>query len=232
MADGPNTPRAKARAAMVEDIKAAARRQVAEVGAPGLSVRLIARELGLSSSATYRYFASRDELLTALIVDGYAAQGAAVEAAEAEVPRDDFVGRFLAVARAIRRFAVERPHEYALLYGSPVPGYVAPEETIAEASRPTLLLVRVLLDAHAAGRLEVLGSALAEANALEPDLPEVLQGVGGLPDGALAQGVLIWSGIYGLVSFELFGHLERTVASNETFFDAAVLQLLATIGIS
>src|SRR3954466_2411468 len=92
----------------------AARRQLAEVGAAALSLRAVARELGMASSALYRYFPSRDDLLTRLIVDGYDALGAAAESADdpAATPRE----RWLAVCRAVRAWARAHPHEYALLY--------------------------------------------------------------------------------------------------------------------
>src|SRR3954471_8206779 len=108
----PATARALARAALTEDIKATARRQLAEVGAPALSLRAVARELGMVSSAVYRYFPSRDELLTALIVDAFDAVGVAAEEAIEHQP-NRVLPRWLAVARAIRGWALENPHDYA-----------------------------------------------------------------------------------------------------------------------
>src|SRR5579859_2435714 len=116
------TPRARARAEMTDEIKRVAREHLAAQG-PDLSLRAVARELGVVSSAVYRYFASRDELLTALIIDAYNELGAAAETAEAAVSRRDLAGRWIALGRGIRGWAVANPHEYALLYGSPVPGY-------------------------------------------------------------------------------------------------------------
>src|SRR4030095_6688572 len=94
--------RARLRAEMTEEIKTTARRQLAEQGAPNLSLRAVAREVGLVSSAVYRYFASRDELLTALIMDAYNSLGEAAERADAGVERGDLIGRFEAVCRAVR----------------------------------------------------------------------------------------------------------------------------------
>ena len=82
------------------------------------------------SSAIYRYFPSRDDLLTALIVDGYNAIGEVAEQADAACPAGEYTGRWLAVCRAVRDWALAHPHEYALVYGSPVPGYQAPQQTI------------------------------------------------------------------------------------------------------
>src|SRR5688500_19893216 len=114
--------RARVRAEMIDEIKVIARRHLAADGA-NLSLRAVARDLGVVSSAVYRYFASRDELLTALILDAYDSLGEAAETADAQVGRGDLRGRWLAVCRAVRAWALAQPHQYALIYGTPVPGY-------------------------------------------------------------------------------------------------------------
>ena len=129
------TARERARAELTQEIKQEARRQLAAHGAQGLSLRAVARELGMVSSALYRYFPSRDELLTALIIDAYDALGEAAEAASAGRPAADIRGRLAATCHAVRDWALAHPHEYALIYGSPVPGYQAPQATIAPATR-------------------------------------------------------------------------------------------------
>ena len=146
------TARERARAELTREIKEEARRQVAATGAQRLSLRAVARELGMVSSALYRYFPSRDDLLTALIIDAYDALGDSAERAVAALPRADVRGRWRACCTAVRGWALAHPHEYALIYGSPVPGYQAPQETIQAASRVAL----------------VLGGLLADASALEP----------------------------------------------------------------
>src|SRR5262244_2472917 len=141
------TARERVRAELTREITETARRHLATDGAAGLSLRAVARELGMVSSAVYRYFPSRDDLLTALIIDGYNAIGAAVEQADGTCRRDDYHGRWLAACRAVRDWALAHPHEYSLVYGSPVPGYRAPEQTIGPASRVPLALVSVLAGA-------------------------------------------------------------------------------------
>src|SRR3954470_1533173 len=131
--------RERARAEITAEILRAGRDQLARHGAAGLSLRAVARELGMVSSAVYRYVASRDELLTLLIVDAYDSLGEAAERAEAKVPRDDLLGRYLAICTAARRWALRSPHEFALIFGSPVPGYAAPEATVQPASRLGML---------------------------------------------------------------------------------------------
>lgn len=139
------TARDRARAELTQEIKDEARRQLAEVGAQGLSLRAVARELGMVSSALYRYFPSRDSLLTALIVDAYNAIGEAAEKADdpAERPRT----RWRLIWQATRAWARQHPHEYTLIYGSPIPGYQAPQDTVAPAARVALALAEVAVTA-------------------------------------------------------------------------------------
>src|SRR5271170_7497326 len=120
--NAPRTARERARAELTREIKEGARRQLAATGADGISLRAVAREVGMVSSAVYRYFPSRDDLLTALIVDAYDAVGDAAEQALSSRKRSGVVSRWLSVSKAIRTWALANPHEYALIYGSPVPG--------------------------------------------------------------------------------------------------------------
>ncbi|MER7009241.1 TetR/AcrR family transcriptional regulator [Dactylosporangium sp. NPDC000555] len=212
-----NSIRARVRAEMTDEIKEIARRHLATDGA-NLSLRAVARDLGVVSSAIYRYFASRDELLTALILDAYNALGGSAEEAEAAVPRDAYTDRWLAVAGAIRDWAVARPHEYALIYGSPVPGYHAPEDTVAAATRAVRLLGGILQDAAVAGVL---------APNDDPPLPAAsaadVARVGALiapdvPPTTLARGLSAWVALFGQVSFELFGQLRNTINHRDEFF--------------
>lgn len=145
--------RERARIEVTAAIKVEARRQLAAEGAAKLSLRAVARELGMVSSALYRYFPSRDELLTALIVDAYDSVGEVAENAHrTAAPHGSapaaHLARWVAVACAVRGWALAHPHEYALIYGSPVPGYSAPQATIAPASRVGLVLIAVVEDAH------------------------------------------------------------------------------------
>src|ERR671913_882383 len=103
------TARERIRAELTAEIPDAPRRQLAEVGAAALSLRAVARELGMASSAVYRYFPSRDDLLTRLIIDGYDDLGAAAEAADK--PSAAPAERWLAVCRAVREWARAHPHE-------------------------------------------------------------------------------------------------------------------------
>ncbi|WBB64982.1 TetR/AcrR family transcriptional regulator [Micromonospora sp. WMMD812] len=222
--------RARVRAEMIAEIKAVARRHLATDGA-NLSLRAVSRDMGMVSSAIYRYFPSRDELLTALIIEAYDALGDAVEAADAAVDRNDLRGRWHAACRAARDWALTHPAEYALLYGSPVPGYAAPDDTIGPAQRPPLTLVGVLRDGLAAGLLtptpaDELAAPLREdltelADAFFPELPEAL----------LARGMAGWTQLFGLISFELFGRINRSLPHRDAYFDHQVGLMADLIGL-
>ena len=168
MADAPTTKRAQARVAMTADIKRVARLHLAEHGADGLSLRAVARDLGVVSSAVYRYVSSRDELLTLLIIDAYDAVGEAAEAAATD-RRGGFEARWIRTTSAVRRWAVDHPHDYALVYGSPVPGYAAPDDTVDPALRVTRAAMSVVIEAWEAGDLE-RGADAAIPRAVRRDL--------------------------------------------------------------
>ena len=221
--------RARVRAALTREIVDVARRHLATDGPSGLSLRAVARELGMASSALYRYFPSRDDLLTALIVEAYDALGDAAEQADAPVPRGDLRARFAAVCRAVRGWALAHPHEYALVYGSPVPGYAAPTATVGPAARVGTLLGAILADGVADGRVHP-GTDGADAT-LHPGVAAAI----GLPSGGTgslaARAVQAWTAVYGLVSFELFGHLHNVVDRRDEYFDAAVDRLADQLGL-
>jgi AcrR family transcriptional regulator len=215
--------RARVRAELVEEIKAAARRRLA-VDGPALTLRAVARDLEMVPSALYRYFDGRDVLLTALITDAYDELGAAAEAAEAAEDPSDLRGRWMALCRAVRRWALEHPAEYALLYGTPVPGYTAPADTLPPASRVIVALVRVLAEAEAAGRLDAPVDRPVGA-ALHADLDRIVAQGPGPPtdrrpgDRALLAGLAAWSQLFGLVGFEVFGRLADMFEDPAGHFD-------------
>jgi AcrR family transcriptional regulator len=202
------TARERVRQELTREILEAGRRQLATVGPVELSLRAVAREVGLASSAVYRYFASRDELLTALIVEAYDELGDAVERAEAAVPRADHGARWAAVCTAARAWGLAHPHEFALVYGTPVPGYVAPRSTVPAATRLPRLLVALLRDAVAAGRPAPVTPAGVPAGAYG-DLLEIMGP--DVPADRAVLGMEGWTWLVGRVGFELHGHLVGVV---------------------
>jgi AcrR family transcriptional regulator len=227
--DGVPTARERVRAELTAEITDAARRQLAEVGAAALSLRAVAREVGLVSSAVYRYFPSRDDLLTRLIIDGYDALGAAAEAADSPglAPR----ARWLAVCRAVRAWALGHPHEYALLYGSPVPGYTAPPDTVPAASRVGVVLGRILHDAALSGALPE-ASGERDATLISDEAAAVLGGDHpAIDDTVRVRALMAWSSLFGTLSFELFGHFVGSVEDGDRYFDRVVTDLAALLGL-
>jgi AcrR family transcriptional regulator len=210
----PRTARERARAEITREILDAARGHLATDGAPALSLRAIARDLGMASSALYRYFKSRDELLTRLIVDAYDSLGAAAEAAEAPVGRNDLPARFTAICHAVRAWALTHPNEYALIYGSPVPGYVAPPDTVAPATRVTTLLMRIIIDATAQGRVPAADQQADDATAAGALTPIRSYLPPGIPAPVIQRALMVWTGLFGAVSFELYGQLHQVVAED------------------
>ena len=212
-------------------ILAAGRRQLGEVGPAALSLRAVARDIGMVSSAVYRYVASRDDLLTELLIAAYDELGAAVESAEDAVASQSLEQRWEAILHTVRHWAVEHPHDWALLYGSPVPGYAAPERTIAPASRVTLRLMSLLVQANARGLRpgptppvgQRLRDGIAGLRAFAP---------GTTDDAMLLRAVASWATVVGTISLELFGHLVNAVDDHETHFEHVVRTLAVDVGIA
>ena len=226
------TARERVRAEITREITDIARTQLAADGAAALSLRAVARDLGMVSSAVYRYFSSRDELLTALIIDGYNALGAAVEQADAACARDDYPGRWGAATGAVRDWALAHPHEYALLYGSPVHGYQAPADTIVPAGRSAVVFGRLASDAFAAGALTPPDPAAPAPPPLAQDLAQLRDAImPDVPDEVIAAALTAWAGVFGLISFELFGQFNNVITDRPAFFGHAAAGLGALFGL-
>ena len=225
-AGAPRTARARARAALVADITDLARRQLAESGPAGLSLRAVARELGMASSAVYRYFPSRDDLLTALIIEAYDAIGEVAERADAAAVADGATPgeRWLRTCRAVRSWAIEHPHEWALVYGSPVVGYAAPADTVGPAARVATALAAITVAALEEGSLDPPVHDVGTAALLDAGVLDVIGGE--LPDppfdDVVGRALTMWVSLVGSINFELFGHLENVVTDLDAWFDAAM----------
>ncbi|MBU3064487.1 TetR/AcrR family transcriptional regulator [Nocardia sp. NEAU-G5] len=228
------TPRARARARTMEDIVRIGREHLAIHGAAALSLRAVARDLGVVSSAVYRYVRSRDELLTLLVVDGYSELADAVDAALAAAP-DDPLRRFRAVARALREWAVAEPARYGLLYGTPVPGYEAPaEQTVAPGVRVVGTMLQIAEAAYRTGALTAPDPEPPVAEALSGDLGRIRDEMGiATPDWVLTRAISVWSGLIGAVSaevFEMFGGDSFTDPAD--VFEHQIGNLAAMLGFS
>lgn len=218
MASTTQGARALARAQITRDIKAIGRQHLADYGAAALSLRAVARDAGMVSSAVYRYFPSRDDLLTALIVDAYDAVGAVAEQALDATRRRSTSSRWIAVATDFRAWARAHQHEYALLYGSPVPGYAAPSDTISPASRFPAALLALLADGIE--RDEILtATEIPTPRPVHADFAAVRTATAlDIPDGVLSRGLIAWAQLLGTVGLELFGHLHNVIHDYDAFF--------------
>lgn len=234
-ASRPRTPRARARDRTVADIIRLGREHLALHGAAALSLRAVARDLGVVSSAVYRYVDNREELLTLLVIDAYNELGDDVDAAVGAVPEADFRGRFEALGRAVRGWALREPSRYGLLFGSPVPGYRAPaERTTGPGTRVVIALMAILDGAFRAGRLSAEGRrAPAIATGLGGDLAKIRAEFGlAVPDDLLARAALAWTSLFGTVSFEVFGQYGgETFTAREELFDHHLAVLAEVAGL-
>lgn len=224
------TARERARAEITSEITAIARRHLATEGAGGLSLRAVARDLGMVSSAVYRYVPSRDALLTTLITEGYDALGAHVEQAEQAVRRSHLERRWMTSCTAAREWALQRPSEWALLFGSPVPGYVAPRDTVSPATRLPLVLVGVMHDAVARGALDpdLTGRVPPRVRAmLAPARAEIGEQ---MPDELLLRALMAWTYLVGTISFELFGHRVGSTNDDDLYFTEEMRRVGAWVG--
>lgn len=232
---GPHTARARARTRMLVDIRHRALRQLSEGGAAELSLRAIARDLGLVSSAIYRYYANRDELLTALIVEAYDDLARAVVSADADLDPQDFRERWLARCRALRAWARNEPARFQLIYGSPVPGYRAPGETVAPAGAVVLALLRVPDEAATSGA-SAARTRVEDPGVDHPGLRRQLGEVAGaldlaLPAAPLARAVGAFAEVIGLVTLELGGHFVGAFEPADDLYEHCVAELADRMGL-
>jgi AcrR family transcriptional regulator len=226
--------RARVRQATVEEIKAVARAQMAAEGTAGVTLRAIARDMGMTAPALYRYFGSRDELVTALVTDAYDALADAMEGAVAAVPAAGHAERLLTAFAAFRRWSLEHPTEFALIFGSPIPGYQAPATTRPAGERHTGLLLRLLAEAHRAGALRRGQLDMGVPPALERQLVAFRerQGVADLPVPVLAFALSAWVRLHGVVALEVFGHLRPAVGDGAPLFEQEIGAILRQSGLT
>jgi AcrR family transcriptional regulator len=211
-----------------EAIKETAWRQIAESGAPALSLRAIARELNITAPAIYNYYPDRDALVTTLIIDAYTSFGDAQFAARDTVPEEDAVNRLRVTGRSYRQWALDYPERYQLIFGTPIPGYVAPfEQTFPSASRALGVLVSVVESVRAAGRLRV--ESFPQVAPGHEQAFGMWKNYGGEADLlSLSVAVLIWARVHGLVSLEIGGNIPPFGASGDALYEYEISSVIKT----
>ena len=185
-------PRGRYRAQVQTEIKQYAWEQIAASGVSALSLKAIAKQLGMSGPALYRYYASRDELITALIRDAYRSLADTVR--EAYRKGVDVAG----LARVIREWARSDPQRYLLIYGTPIPGYQAPDDTTAISVE----IMTVVIDTYRRD------GGVPSGRPFETHLDSHRQWAGDptAPASALRQALAFWTRVHGVLSLELAGH--------------------------
>ena len=169
--------------------------------------------------------------MPAAIIDAYNALGEAAEQAERSARRTDYSGRWMLVSTAVRNWALAHPQEYALIFGSPVPGYHAPTDTVDPAARIPLLLLNIFSEAAQAGCVSpaearpMPKSVHADMSALREQLSTTMD------DHQLARSVLAWTTLIGSISFELFGHLHNIIHDYQTHFDYQMRGVAQNLGL-
>jgi AcrR family transcriptional regulator len=225
--------RERLRAETSQEIKAIALRLMAESGPDAISLRAIAREMGMTAGAIYGYYPTRDDLITTLISDVYTSLVDAVEAARDSRPADDVGGRLMAWGEAFREWAVANPQGFRLIYGDPVSGYQAPDGGPApEAAYRACAGITALVAAawpHAKST-QARGdhkwsdfdtSLVADARACFPDLPP----------SAVALALRVWGRMHGLVALEIYGHLRTQTQEPAKLYRAEMTDLITSLNI-
>jgi AcrR family transcriptional regulator len=210
--------RERIRAATIDEIKQTALQLMRDSGTIDIRFTDIARAMELTPPALYRYFADRDALLNELIADAYTTLGQEVAAARDAVPEPDLFGRFLAVAQAYRHWARREPQQFALIFGLPLPGYVAPENgpTTEAAKRAMTELSRLFLEARDQGKLgrplltDVVASLREAATAKHSHQAHHHPGevVEEIPAESFQAMLHAWASLHGFTSLEAYGHLD------------------------
>ena len=190
--DSVQSPRERYRAQVREEVKRHAWEQIASAGVTALSLNAIAKEMGMSGPALYRYFAGRDELITALIRDAYRSLADTVRAAFAA--GTTLVG----LAAVIREWALSDPHRYLLIYGTPVPGYHAPDEITAISDEILAVLLELCADSSDDRPKTPFDALLSMKGGWAGALPA--------SPPTVHRALSFWTRLQGVLSLELAGH--------------------------
>jgi len=208
------TRREKQKEATYQEIITTARQQIAKEGAPALSLRGIARQMGMTAPALYRYFQNRDALVTTLIIHAYQSLQEHLEGIRLAHQQESPGGQLVAVGLAYRDWALKNPEDYALIFGTPIPGYEAPPESTLPLARNALgVLIQVLAEGWQGGEFNLPHQTPALAEGLLADNPDA-EAFAPVLTTALA----LWSLVHGLTSLELFNHFSPMIKNPEELF--------------
>lgn len=226
--------RERLRAETTAEIKSVALDLMGSGGPGAITLRAIAREMGMTANAIYGYFATRDDLVTTLIDDVYTSLADTLAAAWDTDPTADPADRIRAWARAFRGWALANPEGFRLVYGDPVPGYTAPEGGAAPDAAQRVCTGLTALAAAAWPQAERL---YADSDFQWSDfdaglLDKVRPAFPGLPPAGVALALRIWGHLHGLVSLEVYGHLRTQTMNPDKLFHEELTQLVRSLGIT
>lgn len=208
-----------------EAIKETAWKQIAETGAATLSLRSIARELGITAPAIYNYYADRDALVTALIVDAYTSLGESQIEAISTLPEEDLRARFVALGLAYREWSVTYPQRYQLIFGTPIPNYVAPDDvTFPAAANAIIPLATTVQALYSSGQLHP--ERLAPMTPELKSMLEAWQEIKPADIEVLYMTVVIWSRVHGLVMLEIGHHNPSVITDPGEIFRREIVTML------
>ncbi len=233
--------RERVRAATVEEIKATARRLLVQDGPQGMTLRAIAREMGMTAPGLYRYFPSHEDLWEELCHDTYDDVAVEVERARQAVPVEDAPGRLMAASHAFRNWAARHPQELGLIAGMPLPGMqdLVTAEKLAEHAggmRFAMVFTSAFADLWAQRPFPVpdekdMPPGLAvQLRRYRDALAPMVDNVAVLPLGALLLFLQAWVQLYGVVTMEAFGHLRFCLDDVQPFFEAQMRFTAAMLG--
>ncbi|MCH0572979.1 TetR/AcrR family transcriptional regulator [Streptomyces sp. MUM 136J] len=224
--------RMRLREATTAEIKATALKHMASSGTAAISLRAIARDMGMTAGAIYSYFDTRDNLVSVLIADVYGNLASALETAIADCPQDDAATQVQAFGRAYRNWAVGNPEEFRLVYGDAVPDYQPPAGgAAAEAEhRACAVLTGIVAAAWPKAQHLYIGSDHVWSD-FDPEFAELIrQSFPDLPPAAVALSLRVWGRMHGLVSLEVYGHLGPQVRDPEKLYRAELVDLSRSLG--
>lgn len=216
-----------------DTIKAEATRQLHRDGALVLTPESVRTALGMPEAEFAKHFASRDALLTALVVDAYDGMGERAEQAVRESAESDAepLARWVAVCRAVRDWAMDQPHEYELIYGTNIPDYDAPPETMVAGARTAMALIGTVQHAAKQGALDT-GTAEELPQPIEDAVRGLVETMAeGLPEPVVARLLVAWTQLFGMASFSVFGHIVAFGEDPAAFVDHAAAAMGRYVGV-
>jgi AcrR family transcriptional regulator len=223
--------RERMRAGTREEIKAIARQQMLEGGTAAISLNAIARAMDVTAPALYRYYASRDELITALIIDSYTALASALAAAANQHPLNAYGARLFATSLAYRAWALANPTDFLLIYGNPIPGYHAPTEQVMVAAQQVYAVFLTTMQmAYQAGHIPIRSNYHDLVDTL--CTPAANANAAAINPVVMLAGISAWTKLHGMVMLELLGHATFMVAQAQFFYQLELQQILADLALS